>query len=309
MAMNRSDLPAPGACALLAVVLRRASCALNNLLFGGARASTSRRTASTRSPRARARSSTASRSRSTSTLLLRQGDARRGAAAQLRAARARAARGVRAARRRASIRLQVIDPVAFSEAEDRAAEFGLQAVPLEPAASRSISASPAAMPAASTQVIPFFQPEREELPRVRAQQDARWPGRGEEAGGRCGLGAADQRRLRHDDIAADTALGGDGAVAAGLRGAQPPAHGRRHRRGRHHADGGASGRHPRQHAVRDRPVRAEGRQGDRLRRSVLRIQPCFGQPDAGSGRAGVRFQPAAAVQGLGRGLHGRQGGG
>ena len=29
------------------------------------------------------------------------------------------------------IRLQVIDPVAFSEAEDQAAEFGLQAVPLD----------------------------------------------------------------------------------------------------------------------------------------------------------------------------------
>lgn len=68
--------------------------------------------------------------------------------------------------------LRVIDPEPFSEAEDQAAEFGLQAVPLagaDPvyfglvAAVESGSSSDGETPRNRTEVIDFFQPDRQEF--------------------------------------------------------------------------------------------------------------------------------------------------
>lgn len=61
------------------------------------------------------------------------------------------------------IRLQVIDPVAFSEAEDQAAEFGLQAVPLDAGGEPVYFGLAGSNAWGEHQVIPFFQPEREEF--------------------------------------------------------------------------------------------------------------------------------------------------
>lgn len=61
------------------------------------------------------------------------------------------------------IRLQVIDPVAFSEAEDQAAEFGLQAVPLDAGGEQVYFGLAGSNAWGEHQVIPFFQPEREEF--------------------------------------------------------------------------------------------------------------------------------------------------
>jgi len=61
------------------------------------------------------------------------------------------------------IRLRVIDPVAFSEAEDQAAEFGLQAVPLDAGGEQVYFGLAGSNAWGEQQVIPFFQPEREEF--------------------------------------------------------------------------------------------------------------------------------------------------
>lgn len=61
------------------------------------------------------------------------------------------------------IRLKVIDPEPFSEAEDQAAEFGLQAVPLDAGGEKIYLGLAASNAVGERQVIPFFQPEREEF--------------------------------------------------------------------------------------------------------------------------------------------------
>jgi ABC-type uncharacterized transport system involved in gliding motility auxiliary subunit len=61
------------------------------------------------------------------------------------------------------IRLQVIDPEPFSEAEDQAAAFGLQAVPLDQGGEQVYFGLAATNAYGEQQVIAFFQPEREEF--------------------------------------------------------------------------------------------------------------------------------------------------
>ncbi|MEM6640356.1 MAG: GldG family protein, partial [Pseudomonadota bacterium] len=59
------------------------------------------------------------------------------------------------------INLKVIDPLPFSEEEDQAAQFGLQAVPLQ-AGGDAVYFGLAGTNAIDTQVaIPFFQPDKE----------------------------------------------------------------------------------------------------------------------------------------------------
>jgi len=61
------------------------------------------------------------------------------------------------------IRLHVIDPEPFSEAEDQAGEFGLQAVPLDSSGDKIYLGLAATNAYGDKQVLPFFQPEREEF--------------------------------------------------------------------------------------------------------------------------------------------------
>lgn len=61
------------------------------------------------------------------------------------------------------IRLHVIDPAPFSEDEDRAAQFGLQAVPLGNGSDQVYFGLAGSNAWGEQQVIPFFQPEREEF--------------------------------------------------------------------------------------------------------------------------------------------------
>lgn len=61
------------------------------------------------------------------------------------------------------IRLRVIDPEPFSEAEDQAGEFGLQAVPLDAGGEKVYLGLAATNAYGDKQVLPFFQPEREEF--------------------------------------------------------------------------------------------------------------------------------------------------
>lgn len=61
------------------------------------------------------------------------------------------------------IRLHVIDPEPFSEAEDQAGEFGLQAVPLDAGGEKIYLGLAATNAYGDKQVLPFFQPEREEF--------------------------------------------------------------------------------------------------------------------------------------------------
>lgn len=61
------------------------------------------------------------------------------------------------------IRLQFIDPVAFSEAEDRATQFGLQGVPATAGGDRFYFGLAGTNTVDGVEVIPFFQPEKETL--------------------------------------------------------------------------------------------------------------------------------------------------
>jgi ABC-type uncharacterized transport system involved in gliding motility auxiliary subunit len=61
------------------------------------------------------------------------------------------------------IRLRIIDPVPFSEAEDQAAEFGLQAVPLDQGGEQVYFGLAGTNAYGDQQHIAFFQPEREEF--------------------------------------------------------------------------------------------------------------------------------------------------
>lgn len=61
------------------------------------------------------------------------------------------------------LRLHVVDPEPFSEDEDRAAEFGLQAVPLNQAGEQIYFGLAGANAAGDRQVIPFFALDQEEF--------------------------------------------------------------------------------------------------------------------------------------------------
>lgn len=61
------------------------------------------------------------------------------------------------------IRLHVADPAPFSEEEDRAAQFGLQAVPVGSGSDQVYFGLAGSNAWGEQQVIPFFQPEREEF--------------------------------------------------------------------------------------------------------------------------------------------------
>ena len=61
------------------------------------------------------------------------------------------------------IRLHVIDPEPFSEAEDQAGEFGLQAVPLDAGGEKIYLGLAATNAYGEKQVLPFIQPERDEF--------------------------------------------------------------------------------------------------------------------------------------------------
>ena len=61
------------------------------------------------------------------------------------------------------INLQIIDPQPFSEAEDRAAEFGLQAIPLPQSGEKLYFGLAGTNPLGEREVIPFFALEQEGL--------------------------------------------------------------------------------------------------------------------------------------------------
>ncbi|GAB3388547.1 Gldg family protein [Azotobacter armeniacus] len=61
------------------------------------------------------------------------------------------------------LRLHIVDPEPFSEDEDRAAEFGLQAVPLNQGGEQVYFGLAGRNPAGNTQVIPFFPLDQEEF--------------------------------------------------------------------------------------------------------------------------------------------------
>ncbi|SEI96982.1 ABC-type uncharacterized transport system involved in gliding motility, auxiliary component [Azotobacter beijerinckii] len=61
------------------------------------------------------------------------------------------------------LRLHVVDPEPFSEDEDRAAEFGLQAVPLDRGGEQIYFGLAGRNSAGNTQTIPFFPPDQEEF--------------------------------------------------------------------------------------------------------------------------------------------------
>ena len=60
-----------------------------------------------------------------------------------------------------AINLHVIDPEAFSEQEDRAAEFGLQSVPINQAGDALYFGLAGTNALDGQEVLPFFQPDRE----------------------------------------------------------------------------------------------------------------------------------------------------
>ncbi|MFZ1390527.1 MAG: GldG family protein, partial [Dokdonella sp.] len=66
-----------------------------------------------------------------------------------------------AARSRGQIKLEVIDPLPFSEDEDRATAYGLQAVPVSNAGETIFLGLAGTNSTNGQSVIPFFQPDKE----------------------------------------------------------------------------------------------------------------------------------------------------
>ncbi len=62
-----------------------------------------------------------------------------------------------------NIVLNIIDPVPFSEEEDRAGSFGLQAIPVGGAGENVYFGLAASNAVGETEVLPFFQPQREQF--------------------------------------------------------------------------------------------------------------------------------------------------
>src|SRR5690606_27319617 len=61
------------------------------------------------------------------------------------------------------IKLRLVDPEPFSEDEDKASAFGLQAVPVTQGGEQLYFGLAGTNGVDDTQVIPFFQPDQEEL--------------------------------------------------------------------------------------------------------------------------------------------------
>ncbi|MEM8844507.1 MAG: Gldg family protein [Pseudomonadota bacterium] len=61
------------------------------------------------------------------------------------------------------ITLHVIDPVAYSEEEDKANEYGLQGVPIGPGGDTLYFGLAASNSVGESEIIPFFQPEKEQF--------------------------------------------------------------------------------------------------------------------------------------------------
>ena len=59
------------------------------------------------------------------------------------------------------LKLQVIDPQAFSEDEDRATNFGLQALPIGPSGEKVFLGLAGSNSTDGQAIIPFFQPDKE----------------------------------------------------------------------------------------------------------------------------------------------------
>ena len=178
------------------------------------------------------------------------------------------------------IKLELIDPLPFSEDEDRAASFGLQAVPVGAAGEKIFFGLAGTNSTNGQSMISFFQPDKEafleydvaklihelsvakkpvvgllsSLPIDAAfdpqtRPDARSVGHRSADGRSCSTSAAD---------AADAEVD---------------------RQGHQRARGRASEAAARRRAIRDRPVRAARRASARVRRSRRRVGPGRGRSD------------------------------
>ena len=171
------------------------------------------------------------------------------------------------------IRLEVYNPLPFSDVEDRAVAFGLQGVPLNQQGEQVYFGLAGTNSTDDQQVIPFFSPDRErflEYDLTRLVHTLAFPKRT--------VVGLDQHLPLEGDMAAimQGRPSGPMAVLQQLRQLddvealppEPRCDPRRHRR----ADAGASAEPAEKDIVRDRPVRAERRQGAGLCRS--RIPSC-----------------------------------
>ena len=192
----------------------------------------------------------------------------------------------------------MIDPKPFSEEEDRAAEFGLQAVPLSANGEALYFGLAGTNSTDGREIIGFFQPDKEEFleydiaslihrlgnpkrPVVGLMSSLPVDASFDQMSGRMQEGWASIGQLREQlevrTVATD--IGAD-------------------RQGRRRADGRASEKPVAADALCDRPVRHARRQADRFRRSAVgeRSGGADGQSD-GDGLAFLIAGPAARCLG------------
>ncbi len=197
------------------------------------------------------------------------------------------------------LRLEIFNPQPFSDVEDQAVAFGLQAVPLDSEGDQVYFGLAATNSTDDQQVIAFFSPERERFLEY------------------------DLTKLIHSlafpkktvvGLISSLPLEGDMAAMMQGRPSQPmavieqlqqldkieplSATPRRDPGRCRCADAGASAEPAAKDIVRDRPVRAERRQGAGLCRSPFRIAGGASEPDEPAGFSD-RQQSCAAVQILG----------
>ena len=140
-------------------------------------------------------------------VLLGQGDGQHPGHLRTYAGRVREMLEEFAARSEGKLVLQVIDPLPFSEEEDRASGFGLRPI------NAGNSADPIYLGVAGTNsvgdddIIPFLDPAKESFLEYDLAKLVSHAGQPEEAGDRPADGTADDRRVQPDDAASRPALG------------------------------------------------------------------------------------------------------
>ncbi len=170
-----------------------------------------------------------------------------------------------ARRSHGNVRLFVIDPLPFSDDEDRAARFGLQAPPIGPNGEAIYFGLAATNPTDGLQVIPFFSPEEEPLLEydlsrlVQALAQRERTSRPDEL-------AADDRAGAHRRAAGQQALGDNGQALPTVRHPHPGARFDGNPRRSLGVDAGAPQAIVRTDPIRHRPVRPARRQAAGLRR-------------------------------------------
>ena len=226
------------------------------------------------------------------------------------APRVREMLGEMAARAGGKLRVDVVDPLPFSEDEDRATGLGLQPLPWGQGGTNVFLGLAGTNSTKGKSVMPVLDPDKEtflEYDVAKMIHELSMPKK-PAVGLITSLPMA--QGLRRGHAADASGLGDRAAARAAVRGTSADGSvAQEHRQGHQRARGRPSEAAQRRRAVCDRPIRAAWRPSSRVRRSSRRNRRdrCRSEQSAGSHVCRQVLGPAEAVQGLGRRIRREEG--